>query len=123
MEPQTPQSLKIAAVAQIVSGCINLTMGWWIGSCTLGTCCGAMTLGFGGQLCGLVPLLLVPLGLIEIGIGAYTLSSPREAASIQKLVGFFEIGSVLLGGLGSMLCGVAVVLLHNRDETVAYLEG
>lgn len=123
MEPETPQSLRIAGVVQIVSGSINLLMGWWIGNCVIGGVCGMVTLFFGGQLCGFASCLLVPLGLIEIGIGAYTFASPREAAPIQKWVSYLEIASVLVGGLGSLVAGIGVLVLQGRDESVAYLEG
>lgn len=123
MDPQPPQSLKLAGIVQIVAGSINLVMGWWLGSCVIGTCCGGLTLGFGGQLCGFAALLLAPLGLVEIGIGIYTLMNPREAAPIQKLVSYVEIGSFFVGGLGSVLAGIGVLVLHHQDQTVAYLEG
>lgn len=123
MEDQVPQRLKMAAIAQIVSGLINITMGWWMSSCIVGNFCGLFTLYMGGQLCGMVSCLILPLGLVEIGAGAYALMQPREGAGVARIVSFLEIFALLGGGLVAVLAGIGVQVLLNDDEVAAYLEG
>jgi hypothetical protein len=123
MNPDVPQSLKIAAIAQIASGAISVMMTWWLSSCFISTVCGIMTLGFGGQLCGLLSWLLIPLGLIEIGVGIFGLVNPKEAAKFQKIVSFLEMAAILLGGVVNAVCGGIAFMMLGKDESVAYLEG
>lgn len=123
MSADVPQSLRVAAAAQIASGVVSLAFMWWISSCTVTTFCTIATLGFGGQICGLFPWLLIPLGLVEIGVGVFGMLNPREAAPWQRLVGFAEVGSLLLGGVSNAVCGLLATWLLGRDESVAFLEG
>lgn len=123
MEDEVPQKLKMAAITQIVAGTINILMGWWMSSCIIGNFCGLFTLYMGGQLCGMVSCLILPLGLIEIGSGVYAMLQPREGAGVARLVSFLEIAAILGGGLVATLAGIGVQVLLNNDEVVAYLEG
>lgn len=123
MNPDVPQSLKIAAITQIVSGAVSVFMMWWISSCMVSTVCGILTLGFGGQLCGLLSWLLIPLGMVEIGVGIFGLVNPKEAAKFQKIVTFVEMGAILAGGVTNAVCGGVAFMMLSKDESVAFLEG
>lgn len=123
MNPDVPQSLKIASIAQIASGAISVMMMWWVSSCLISTFCGVLTLGFGGQLCGLLSWLLIPLGLVEIGVGVFGLVNPKEAAKFQKIVSFIEMAAILCGGVVNAVCGAVAFMMLGKDESVAYLEG
>lgn len=122
MDPDVPQRLKMAAVAQIVSGAINIVGGWWLSSCVIGNFCGLFTLYMGGQFCGMVSCLLLPLGLVEIGAGVFVLMQPREGADVARIVSYVEMLSVIGGGLVGLVVGIGVQVLLRDDQVVAYLE-
>lgn len=118
-----PQPLRIAAALQILSGALSLLVSWWVSSCVIGTACTAATLMMGGQFCGLAPLLLIPLGLIEIGVGVFALLDPIGAAKVQRAVAVLEILAIVLGGVTAAVCGGVTLLLLRREDSVAFLEG
>ncbi len=125
MEEDIPQPLKTAAILQIVSGLVNWFVMAGLSWCMVGTVCGMLTIivgGFGG-ICGLVGLLLIPIGWVEIGAGVYGLMNPKEGAKIMKYVTYLEMGSVLLGGIPAAIIGFVVTGMLGNDEVVAYLEG
>lgn len=122
MHEVVPPQIKTAAVAQVVSGGLSILMAW-LGSCMVGSFCGIATLGFGGQFCGLLPFLLIPIGIMEVGVGIFGLMNPREAASAMRIVSFVEMGSILVGGLTSAIVGGVVYRMLGQDEVVGYLEG
>ena len=119
---ETPANLKNAAIAQIVAGLINVFFMGWVASMGVGTVCGVLTLGLGGQLCGLFSCMLIPFGMVEIVVGAMALSNPKGFGSISRMFGFIEIAAILLGGLPSALAGGVVVMMTGDDEVKAFLE-
>lgn len=125
MDANIPRPLKTAAVIQTVSGVVNLCFASWMTWFAVSCVCGMLTLPFGslGGVCGLSSLLLVPLGMVEIGAGIYGLMNPREAAGVMKVVAYLEIAALLIGGLTGTIAGAVVLRMLNDDEVVVFLEG
>jgi len=124
---ETPQQIKTVGIVYLVAGIINLTFMWWVSSTvisTAGACIATLTMGLCPAFClGIVPFLLIPLGLIEVVFGALTLGNPDAVKSFIKFVPFLEIASLLAGGLSSPIAGVVALVMLKNDEAVAYLEG
>lgn len=120
---ETPANLKNAAIVQIVAGLVNFFFMGYVASMGVGTVCGVLTLGMGGQLCGLFSCMLIPFGMLEIVVGGITLANPKGFGNISRMFGFVEIAALLLGGLPSALAGGIVVALTGNDEVKAYLQG
>lgn len=105
------------AIIQLVSGILNVVaipylifvgLGAFGGAvtafCTMGLC----PIGVG---CGIPPLLLVPLGILEVVSGIVLLALEEPKPSFARSIAIVEIFSVLVGGLLSAVAGVVVLLL------------
>ena len=114
---------KILAVGltQIVSGMLSLSvmaLGWFfMGSTVGGFCsmfaCAIVSLGMCplpvGIVCGLVGVLPLILGLMEIISGAVLLGLQEQAKKFALVVGVLEILSIIYGGVLSLIAGIVVV--------------
>ncbi len=126
MTDDTPQSLKTAAIIQLVSGLVNLLMpmvagfGWslFAGVCSTFTCGVGSVLGF----CSLGACLLWPLSIAEIVGGGLTLANPRQGAPIMKVVAMLEMVSILFSGFVSFIAGIVVWRMLSEPEVAGYLE-
>lgn len=126
MNDDMPQSLKTAAIIQIVSGLINFFMpalagfGWSM----FASVCAWATCGLGSvlYLCGFATCLLWPLGVAEMIAGGLTLANPRQGAPIMKVVSMLEMGSLLCGGFISCIAGFVVYRMLGEPEVAGYLE-
>jgi hypothetical protein len=120
-----PQGLKVSAMVQVVSGVINLALTSWMSWLGVSCLCGTLTLPFlsVGGFCGFASLLLIPLGLLEIGAGVYGWLNPREAAPVMRGVAALEVSSLLVGAFPSAIAGAFVYSTLKQDDILVYLEG
>lgn len=123
---KTPSRLTAAAIAQLVSGVVNLFGMWWLASMFYMAACGSVTalLTAGacpfGTVCGLAPWLLIPLGLLEVIAGILGLASPRSAVVLIKVTAVLEILALAAGGLGSLVAGIIALVLASGQEIAAW---
>jgi hypothetical protein len=126
MNDETPQALKNAAIAQLVSGLINFMVMpgimWFAWSMFAGVC-SVFTFGLGSLfgLCGFVSCLLVPIGMVEMVSGGLTLANPRQGAPIMKIVAMVEMASLLCGGFISCIAGFVVSRMLADEQVQGYL--
>lgn len=119
---KTPSRLTGAAIAQLVSGVVNLFGMWALASMFYMTVCGGITalITAGacpfGTVCGFAPWLLIPLGLLEIIAGILGLASPRSAVTLIKVTAVLEIVAIAAGGLGSLVAGIIAIVLASGQE-------
>ena len=126
MNDDTPQSLKTAAIIQLVSGLVNLFMpavagfGWtmFAAACSPFTCGASNLLG----LCTFGACLLWPLSIAEILGGALTLANPRQGAPILKVVSILEMASIVCSGFVSCIAGFVVYRMVSEPDVAGYLE-
>lgn len=113
-----PSNLKSAAILQLVSGLITVSVMCCISWMTIGTIgflCTLVVGGFGG-VCGMLGWVLVPIGIFEIVSGTLGLTNPKVGGKVMKICSFVEVGAILFGGLSTALAGgVALVLLRDAD--------
>ncbi|MEN0068550.1 MAG: hypothetical protein AAGA48_40905 [Myxococcota bacterium] len=111
------------ATLQIVSGLFNLFVMSWVttiavagASSVVGllvTVCGCPMSPL-GVLCGLWPMTLVPLGVLEVTTGVLSVLRKPGWAWLAPLTALAELGSLAFGGLGSFVVGlVALHVLHD----------
>lgn len=120
-----PQNLRLAAILQVVAGILDVALMSWVSWFGISCVCGMVTLPLlsAGGFCGFAGLLLVPIGLLEIGAGGYGWMNPREGAWTMRKVALVQMAAALCGGLPSMIVGIAVRRLLSTDDVLVYLEG
>lgn len=121
-----PEALRNAAIAAMVSGVINFfVMPAVIYGATsvFAGVCALFTFGLGGifALCGLGGCLLVPLGVAELAVGAVTLVDGRQGGPFLRWLSWVQMASVLVGGFGSLVAGLAIQRLLADDAVRDYL--
>jgi len=122
---QPPEQIKQVAILQLVSGLVTLffmTCVSWFTIATVGAVCTFFLGGLGG-VCGLVSMLLIPIGIFEIVSGVIGLTNPEGAGPIMKICSYVEVVGILFGGLSTALAGGVSMTMLNQPEVVAYLEG
>ena len=123
----TPQPIKVVGITYLIAGLLNLTMTWWVSStiiATAGACIASLTMGLCPAFClGFGPWLLIPVGLVEVAFGVWTLTKPEDARKYVRFVPVMEILSIIVGGLSSPIAGVVALVLLRNEEAVAYIEG
>ncbi len=115
-----PDNIKSAAILQLVSGVLNVfftSVTIAIGS----TVCAVPTMGLSG-FCGFLTCFLVPLGFVEIVVGAMALQNPKNAGMLRN-VAYLEMFSFFFGGFIAAICGGMVLSMTNDADVKAYLEG
>lgn len=120
MDPVVPAPLKNAAIAQLISGIVNMFV-MPTAFVMFGSICSVFTFGLGG-LCSFGACILWPIGIFEVVAGVMGLTNPRGAVGIMRIASFVEIGSILGGGIVSAVIGFMVMQWLGSDETRAYLE-
>ena len=134
-----PHKLQIIAIVQLTSGLINVlvmtalvTLSLSAAFGSVGTFCGGIVaslgcplgcLGFFGWACGLWGLALLPIGILEAIAGAVALVNPDNARTLVRAAAIAEMASLLFGGIGSAIAGVAVWSLLKDPAVVGYLDG
>ncbi len=128
MNPQPPEQLKALGIANVVGGALNMVMGWFLGSMIWGIggtfCTGILTCGFCpiGGLCGVVAWLIVPLGMLELGVGIALLTSPQAVKGLLPYLPFVQIPAIFLGDLVSPILGVMGAVMVRDPEIAGYIE-
>lgn len=129
MEEQVPEKFKTVGIMYIVSGVINVLFAAGLGALVLGTvgglCTGIVTLGMCpvGSLCGTFPLLLVPLGIVEVITGILVLTNPQLVKGFIRYLPYAQIPSFILGGLVAAVIGGISLSMMGDQEVLAYIEG
>lgn len=127
--PDVPQKFQTLGILQLVAGICNVLFGWWIGSMLWivggGLCAGFATCGTCpfGSLCGFVSFLIVPLGAIEILIGAWMLLSPQSVRGLVVWLPFLQLPAFLLGDFISPIMAIVGLVMTRDPEVVGYIEG
>lgn len=137
MQEDVPVQYKTAAIAQIVSGVVNMllmaavisvtlsgvfgTIGLTCGTILLSAACPAGCIGWLMPACGLWGLVLLPIGFAEVMAGVYALTEPRKGAPFVRGVAVLELVSVLFGGLPSAVVGGCVLMLLGDPKVALYL--
>lgn len=129
MDPAPPEQLKSLGIANVIGGMINMTMGWAIGSmiwstggalCTGVATCGACPIG---GMCGLFSMLIIPLGMVELGIGIALMTNPQPVKGVLPYLPFAQFGAVLLGDFVSPILGVIGLTMMKNPDVAGYIEG
>lgn len=109
---------RAAAVVQIVSGLITMTVMCFVSYWTLafvGAICTACVGGV-GALWGILTMLLLPIGLVEVVAGILGLTMPEPGAKVMRIAAFVELASVLVGGFTTAVAGVTVLTLLREGS-------
>ncbi|MFN8381148.1 MAG: hypothetical protein U0V02_04375 [Anaerolineales bacterium] len=104
-----PGLITAIAVMTLTSGIINLFWGFVASATALGTIVGAICL----------PITILPtiLGVFEIIYAAKLLSTQPQPVKPSQPIAFFEIATVVMGNVFSMVVGILVLIFYN-DLTV-----
>lgn len=129
-----PDKLKYAAIAQIISGLVNIFITSWV-VCTAvqfgGALCGTVLMVVTFGLCpvgylvgclGYLGFLAVPLGVIEIIAGILGMTNPKSGGTMMKITAILEIVGILIGALPGAVAGGLVLMFLSDDQVKAYLE-
>ncbi|MCB9684066.1 MAG: hypothetical protein H6738_01060 [Alphaproteobacteria bacterium] len=128
MDPAPPEQLKTLGIANIIGGMVNMTMGWAMGSMVWsigGTVCsGVLTCGMCpvGGVCGFVSMLIIPLGMVELGLGIALMANPQPVKGILPYLPFAQIAAVLLGDFVSPILGIVGLTMVKNPDVAGYIE-
>jgi hypothetical protein len=115
---QKPGLVTAIAVMTLISGIINLFWGFVASATALGTIVGVICL----------PITILPtiLGIFEIIYAAKLLSAQPQPVQPSQFIAVFEIATVVMGNVFSMVVGILALIFYN-DLTVkdyfAHLNG
>ena len=106
---QKPGLVTAIALMTLVSGIINLFWGFVASATALGTIIGVICL----------PITILPtiLGVFEIIFAAKLLSAQPQPVQPSTSIAVFEILTVVMGNVFSMVVGILVLIFYN-DLTV-----
>ena len=106
---QKPGLVTAIALMTLVSGIINLFWGFVASATALGTIIGVICL----------PITILPtiLGVFEIIFAAKLLSAQPQPVQPSTSIAVFEILTVVMGNIFSMVVGILVLIFYN-DLTV-----
>lgn len=106
---QKPGLITAIAVMTLTSGIINLFWGFVASATALGTIVGVICL----------PITILPtiLGIFEIIYAAKLLSAQPQPTQPSPSIAAFEIATVLMGNIFSMVVGILALIFYN-DLTV-----
>jgi hypothetical protein len=106
---QKPGLITAIAVMTLTSGIINLFWGFVASATALGTIVGVICL----------PITILPtiLGIFEIIYAAKLLSAQPQPVQPSTSIAVFEIVTVLMGNIFSMVVGILALIFYN-DLTV-----
>lgn len=123
-ELPVPDNLKNAAIAQLISGLINMFIMPVLGYLVIGTVCAVLTFFIGGcgGIFGCLTLFLWPIGVCEVLAGIFGLVNPKQGAPIMRIVSFLEIASILAGGIISAIVGFVVISMMRSNDVVEFME-
>lgn len=100
-----PGLITAIAVMTLTSGIINLFWGFVASATMLSTFIGAICL----------PITILPtiLGIFEIIYAAKLLSTQPQPVKPSQPIAFFEIATVVLGNVFSMVVGIVVLIFYS----------
>ncbi|MBE0670835.1 MAG: hypothetical protein IH588_09620 [Anaerolineales bacterium] len=106
---QKPGLVTAIAVMTLTSGIINLFWGFVASATALGTIVGVVCL----------PITILPtiLGIFEIIYAAKLMSAQPQPVQPSPSIAMFQISTLLMGNLFSMVVGILVLIFYN-DLTV-----
>lgn len=106
---QKPGLVTAIAVMTLTSGIINLFWGFVASATALGTIVGVICL----------PITILPtiLGIFEIIYSAKLMSAQPQPVMPSQSIAAFEIATILIGNVFSMVVGILVLIFYN-DLTV-----
>jgi hypothetical protein len=102
---QKPGLVTAIAVMTLTSGIINLFWGFVASATALGTIVGVVCL----------PVTILPtiLGIFEIIYAAKLMSAQPQPVMPSQSIAIFEITTVVMGNLFSMVVGILVLIFYN----------
>lgn len=131
---QTPSQVTISAVAQLVSGLLNVFLMSWMLATVLGTVfttvggavtgiltCGMCPFGAVGGICGFASCMLIPVGVMEIVAGISGLANPHGSVQIMRYTAWLELVSLLFGGAISFFVGALAVVSLGAPSVALFL--
>lgn len=123
MSSSTSTPMVVAGASQIVSGLANAAVLSWLMATVLGTTystiggvvtgvcsAGMCPIGVFCGFCGLGSLLLIPLGLAEIGVGIYAIVAGPRARTAVRVTAILEILSIFLGSFTGLIAGIVALV-------------
>jgi len=118
-----PDSIRNAAILQMISGVVNFMFMAGLGSALVSTFCGTLTFFVGGcgAIFGMAACLLFPIGAVEAIIGLMAMTQPQKYAQYMRYGAYLELASLLCGGILSAAAGFMVLQMLGSDEAEAYL--
>ena len=118
-----PSNLKAAAILQLVSGLVSMTLMCFVSYMTIGLVGGVCTFFIGGlgAICGLAAWALIPIGIFEMVSGIVGLANPKAGAPLMKVCSVVELVSILFGGVTTAIAGGVVMALMRNPEIDAWL--
>ncbi|MFT4624728.1 MAG: hypothetical protein ACI8PZ_003388 [Myxococcota bacterium] len=127
-----PSQFKSVAVMNLIAGVLNLSVGlgiaftiWGVIGAVGGSCLALVTLGLCpiGFLVMFIPILLVPVALIELVVGIVGLAAPDSIKGVMRFVPFLQLPCVLLGDLVSPIVAVVSIMMLKDPQVKAYIQG
>lgn len=112
---QKPGLFTAIAVMTLTSGIINLFWGFVASATALGTIIGVICL----------PITILPtiLGIFEIIYAAKLLSAQPQPVQPSPSIAAFQIVTVLMGNVFSMVVGILVLIFYNDLTVKEYFSG
>lgn len=131
---QTPSQITVSAVAQLLSGILNVFLMSWLLATVLGTVfttvggavtgvltCGMCPFGAVGGICGFASCMLIPVGVMEIVAGIGGLANPRGSVQIMRYTAWLELVSLPFGGAISFFVGALAVVSLGAPSVALFL--
>ena len=125
---EPPDRYRLIGALMMVNGMINMTMGWFIAMYVWGICgsmcTGLITLGMCpfGVVCAFVPILILPLAMMELVTGILIIASPEQSRPMMSWLPWVQIGAIFLGDVLSPIVGLVCYMSMQDPEVIGYLE-
>ncbi len=112
---QKPGLVTAIAVMTLTSGIINLFWGFVASATALGTIVGVICL----------PITILPtiLGIFEIIYAAKLMSAQPQPVMPSQSIAVFEIATVVMGNVFSMVVGILALIFYNDLTVQNYFAG
>lgn len=121
---QAPDKLKNAALLQLVSGAVNISVMAFMSYICIGGCFATLSAPIGSPcaIFGLAGCLLWPIGMFELVAGAMFFTNPRQHKELARIAAGVEVVSLLLGGFFSAFVGGMVLMTLGDEQVQEYLD-
>ncbi len=112
---QKPGLVTAIAIMTLTSGIINLFWGFIASATALGTIVGVICL----------PITILPtlLGIFEIIYAAKLFSAQPQPVQPSQSIAVFQIATVLMGNIFSMVVGILTLIFYNDLTVKDYFAG